>query len=68
MEEANQVRKQGLPDTKLKLMHEVDNHHSGNIEFFSKPMKEGVLFHIWLGVAINNNDAHSRQLAPKMST
>ena len=50
MEDTNQVGKQGLPDSELKFVHEVDNHHSRYIKFFSKPLKEGVLFHIWLGV------------------
>ena len=46
MENPNQMGKQRLPDAKLKFVHKVNNHHLGNIEFFSrlfKPLVEGVL-------------------------
>ena len=47
MKYANQVCEQRFPDTKFKLVHEVNDHHFGNIEFFPKPLKEGVLSNIW---------------------
>ena len=50
MENANQVCEQCFPDTEFKFMHEVNNHHLGNIKFISEPLKEGVLSHIWSDV------------------
>jgi len=49
MQNADQVRKQCFPDTKFEFVHEVNNHHSRNIERFSEPMDEGVLSRISLG-------------------
>jgi len=47
MKDANQVCKQGFPDTEFEFVHEVDNHHLGNINIFSKSLKKGILYHIW---------------------
>jgi len=32
MENLNQVREQRLPDTEFKLVHQVNNHHLGDIK------------------------------------
>ena len=40
------MSEQSLPDAELKLVHKVDNHHSRNVELFSKPFKEGILLSI----------------------
>ena len=39
----NQMSEQCFPNTELKLVRKVDNDHSGNVKFFSKPLKEGLL-------------------------
>lgn len=53
MENADQVGKQILPDTELKLVQKVNYHHLGNTELLSsqlkfvvKPLIKGILSHV----------------------
>jgi len=50
MKDADQVREQGFPDTKFEFMHEVNNHHPGNIKISPELLEEGILSHIRLDV------------------
>jgi hypothetical protein len=46
MENPNQVGEQCLPDTELKLVQEVNDHHPGNIKFLPRLFEsfaEGIL-------------------------
>lgn len=51
MKDADQMCEQCLPDTKLKLVHEIDDHHLGNIERVPKSLEEGVLYHSSTNIA-----------------
>jgi len=46
MKDSDQVCEQRLPDTKFEFMHEVNDHHPGNIEFLPRKFEslvEGIL-------------------------
>ena len=71
MKDANQVCKEGFPDAKFKFVHEVDDHHPGNIKIFSNPLKKGILYHIWsvrYALSIDGRGERSQQWVPRMST
>ena len=37
---------QRFPDTELKLVHEVDDHHPGDVKRLPKPLNERILYGI----------------------
>ena len=55
------MSEQRFPDAKLKLVHEVNDHHSGNVKLSPKPLKEGVLLSI-------QQDVVSRQPRKALTT